>query len=118
MQSFFNTWPHTARLTLKIVDQLSYSLDLLAPSNYHLFKKMLGGYKFASDTQIQRIILCIFLHKLLIVSVYKSFFFLTSYSVILKILFFLTCNLLPIAIHKQTNSLQWKEVQQQFTIFL
>jgi len=56
-----NARPHTARLTLETVEQLGlevllhppYSPDL-APSDYHLFgpmKKMLGGQKFASDTE-------------------------------------------------------------------
>jgi len=55
--------PHTARLTLGTVDQLGlevlphppYSPDL-APSDHHLLgpmKKMLGGQKFASDTEVQ-----------------------------------------------------------------
>jgi len=61
-----NTRPHTARLTLETVEQLGfealphppYSPDL-APSDYHLFgpvKKMLGGQKFASDTEVQSVV--------------------------------------------------------------
>ena len=61
-----NTWPHTARLTLETVEQLGievlphppYSPDLV-PSDYHLFgpmKKMLGGQKFASDTEVQSVV--------------------------------------------------------------
>ena len=61
-----NARPHTARLTLKTVEQLGlevlphppYSLDLAA-SDYHLFgpmKKMLGGQKFASDTEVQSVV--------------------------------------------------------------
>ena len=61
-----NARPHTARLTLETVEQLGleelphppYSLDF-APSDYHLFgpmKKMLGGQKFASDTEVQSVV--------------------------------------------------------------
>ena len=61
-----NARPHTAHLTLETVEQLGlevlphppYSPDL-APSDYHLFgpmKKMLGGQKFASDTEVQSVV--------------------------------------------------------------
>ena len=61
-----NARPHTARLTLETVEQLGlevllhppYSPDL-APSDYRLIgpmKKMLGGQKFASDTEMQSVV--------------------------------------------------------------
>ena len=61
-----NARPHTARLTLETVEQLGlealphppYSPDL-APSDYHLvgpMKKMLGGQKLASDTEVQSVV--------------------------------------------------------------
>ena len=61
-----NARPHTARLTQETVEHLGlevlqhppYSPDL-APSDYHLFglmKKMLGGQKFGSDTEVQSVV--------------------------------------------------------------
>jgi len=46
------------QLGLAVLPHLTYSPDL-APSDYHLFgpmKKMLGGQKFASDTEVQSIV--------------------------------------------------------------